>query len=110
MGTTTALDFERTARVFHALSDPTRLAVLNMLREGECCVCELQDELGAAQSRLSFHLRVLKDVGLVTDRREGRWSYYTLAPAAISEVQELAGVLEPKRSALPQLRRGRCCD
>ena len=41
-------------------------------------MCELQDELGAAQSRLSFHLRVLKDAGLVTDRKEGRWVYYSI--------------------------------
>lgn len=110
MGTATALDFDRAARLFHALSDSTRLAVLDMLRDGERCVCELQEELGAAQSRLSFHLRVLKDVGLVTDRREGRWSYYSLAPSAVGEVQELAGSLEPRQGGLTPLRRGRCCD
>jgi ArsR family transcriptional regulator, arsenate/arsenite/antimonite-responsive transcriptional repressor len=66
------------ADVFHALSDDTRLAVLDMLRGGERCVCDLQDALDAAQSRLSFHLKVLKDAGLVTDRKDGRWSYYSL--------------------------------
>jgi ArsR family transcriptional regulator, arsenate/arsenite/antimonite-responsive transcriptional repressor len=109
MSSTTALDLERAAQLFQALSDSTRLAVLEMLRGGERCVCELQDELGAAQSRLSFHLRVLKDAGLVSDRREGRWSYYTITPEAVAEVHDLAVSLEPKRGELPILRRGRCC-
>lgn len=73
------------ARVFHALSDETRLGILARLTRGERCVCELTDELDAAQSRLSFHLKVLKDAGLVTDRREGRWMYYTLNQDALEE-------------------------
>ncbi len=109
MPASTGLDLERAATLFHALSDSTRLAVLEMLRSGERCVCELQDELGAAQSRLSFHLRVLKDAGLVADRREGRWSYYSITPGAVAEVHDLAVSLEPKRGELPILRRGRCC-
>jgi ArsR family transcriptional regulator len=66
--------------VAHALSDPTRLAILERLRRGEHCVCALTDLLEAGQSRLSFHLRVLKDSGLVDMRRSGRWSYYRLRP------------------------------
>ena len=79
--------------VFHALSDETRLAVLDMLRDGERCVCDLQDAVGAAQSRLSFHLKVLKDAGLVTDRREGRWAYYSLNSARIAEAIAALGAL-----------------
>ena len=71
------------ARLFQALSDETRLAILDMLRGGECCVCDLQDALDAAQSRLSFHLKVLRDAGLVRDRKEGRWSFYTLVPGRL---------------------------
>ena len=80
------------ARVFHALSDETRLAVLEMLRGGERCVCELQDAVGAAQSRLSFHLKVLKDAGLVRDRKEGRWSYYALSPERLAEAASALGM------------------
>jgi ArsR family transcriptional regulator, arsenate/arsenite/antimonite-responsive transcriptional repressor len=109
MVTAAALDLDQAAHLFHALSDPTRLAVMDMLRDGERCVCELQDQLGAAQSRLSFHLRVLKDAGLVTDRREGRWSYYSIVPDAVAEVHATAVSLEPRRGRLPVLRRGRCC-
>jgi ArsR family transcriptional regulator len=99
----------RAVTIFHALSDETRVAALQMLRGGERCVCELQDELGAAQSRLSFHLRVLKDAGLVTDRREGRWSYYAIVPDAMQEahdiVRELASA--PTKRGLRVL--GSCC-
>jgi len=103
------------ARLFHALSDETRVAAMQMLRGGEKCVCELQDELGAAQSRLSFHLKVLKDAGLVTDRREGRWSYYAIAPDALQVahdvVRELASAPhKPAPAARKGLRvLGECC-
>jgi ArsR family transcriptional regulator, arsenate/arsenite/antimonite-responsive transcriptional repressor len=83
-------DLDRTARVFHALSDPTRLQLVDLLRGGERCVCELTDALEAGQSRLSFHLKILKDAGLVLDRREGRWVYYRLHQ---DKIEETAGVL-----------------
>jgi len=91
-----APDRDRAVALFHALSDATRLAALDMLREGERCVCELQDELDVAQSRLSFHLKVLKDAGLVQDRREGRWSYYTIVADALEEANELVRQFLPK--------------
>src|SRR5919107_4044733 len=94
-----AVDLARAAHLFHALSDETRLAVLDMLRDGERCVCELQDALDAAQSRLSFHLRVLKDAGLVTDRKEGRWSYYAPVPEALDEAHDLVRALADDRPA-----------
>ena len=55
----------RAVDLFHALADRTRLEILEELKEGECCVCELTDTLQAGQSRLSFHLKVLKDAGLI---------------------------------------------
>ena len=65
-----------TVRRFHALADETRLRIIDRLRDGEECVCNLTGPLDIAQSRLSFHLRTLKDAGLVRDRRAGRWVYY----------------------------------
>jgi ArsR family transcriptional regulator len=103
-------DLVRAETLFHALSDATRLAVLEMLRGGERCVCDLQDDLGAAQSKLSFHLKVLKDAGLVSDRREGRWSYYTIVPAALAEVHDLTVGLQPRKGTLRVLQPGSCCD
>ncbi|HSQ28857.1 MAG TPA: metalloregulator ArsR/SmtB family transcription factor [Gemmatimonadaceae bacterium] len=104
----TPTDLDRAVALFHALSDATRLGILDMLKDGERCVCELQDELDAAQSRLSFHLRVLKDAGLVTDRKEGRWMYYTIAPVALGEVHDFAIAMQPKKNGVPVLRRA-CC-
>lgn len=92
-------DAARAAQLFHALSDRTRLAVLQRLRGGERCVCELTDDLDAAQPRLSFHLKVLKEAGLVTDRREGRWMYYTLDPSALAEAGAILEALSDPPSA-----------
>ena len=107
MATRTQLDTGRAARLFHALSDRTRLSILQRLRLGERCVCDLTDALDAAQSRLSFHLKVLKDAGLVTDRKDGRWMYYTLNTDALAEVAELADALAAAPSAAE--RRAGCC-
>src|SRR5690242_6239056 len=104
----TASTASRTATLCHALTDETRVAIVEMLVDGEHCVCELQDTLDAAQSRLSFHLRVLKDAGLVTDRKEGRWSYYSIAPEAIAEVHDVSVALQPSTSR-SFARSGRCC-
>jgi ArsR family transcriptional regulator len=105
MATSAALDTDRAIVLFHALSDQTRLSILERLRRGERCVCVLTDALDAAQSRLSFHLRVLKESGLVMDRREGRWIYYTINADALAEVAELAQTLA---TALPPRADG-CC-
>jgi ArsR family transcriptional regulator len=96
----TTVDLQKTARLFHALSDNTRVEIVGMLAKGECCVCELQDELRAAQSRLSFHLKVLKDAGLVTDRKEGRWVYYALDPDGLDELTDAVASLKPTRRSL----------
>ena len=109
MTTATGVSASRAVELFHALSDETRLEVLEMLRDGERCVCELQADLDTAQSRLSFHLKVLKDAGLVDDRKEGRWSYYRIVPNALAEVHDLVVVMQPKKGGLPALRSGACC-
>jgi ArsR family transcriptional regulator len=99
MTTIAAPDLRRTARLFHALSDETRLKILARLRGGERCVCELMDAVDAAQSRLSFHLKALKDAGIVIDRREGRWNYYAIAPDAREELTSALALLKPRAAA-----------
>jgi ArsR family transcriptional regulator len=88
-------DSRRFARRFYALGDEIRLEVLGLLRGGERCVCELTAHLALAQSRLSFHLKVLKDAGLVSHRREGRWSYYALDAEAVRELEAFLGRVPP---------------
>ena len=68
----------KTIAAFHALSEPLRIQVLELLRERELCVCELCEYLEVAQSKLSFHLKILKEAQLVRTRQEGRWIYYSL--------------------------------
>ena len=63
---------------FHALSDSLRIKVLELLRERELCVCELCEVLNVPQSKLSFHLKALREAQLVRTRQEGRWIYYSL--------------------------------
>jgi ArsR family transcriptional regulator len=95
----TTFDLAIAARWFHALSDETRLEIVRRLGSGERCVCELTGALGAAQSRLSFHLKTLKLAGVVTDRREGRWVYYSLNPAVLDAIAEFAGEAKPPLEA-----------
>ncbi len=99
MPPTTLPDISRTARRFHALSDETRLEIVRLLSHGERCVCELQNVLDAAQSRLSFHLKTLKDAGVVSDRRDGRWIYYALNRDALDEIVEFASEVKPGKHA-----------
>jgi ArsR family transcriptional regulator len=101
MTTAANVNAARAAELFHALSDETRLEIVQRLGSGERCVCDLTDLLDAAQSRLSFHLKVLKDAGLVHDRRDGRWVHYHLNPEAFAELQELLGEMKPSGRRLP---------
>ena len=87
------LQRDQARALLKALADPLRLQVIEALSEGERCVCELTDRLGLAQSKLSFHLKVLKEAGLLEARVEGRWIYYRLRAEAIAELQSWLGDL-----------------
>ncbi|MGV2831708.1 ArsR/SmtB family transcription factor [Myxosarcina sp. GI1(2024)] len=63
---------------FHALSVPLRLAVVDLLKDRELCVCDLCEHLNVNQSKLSFHLKTLKEAELIRSRQQGRWIYYSL--------------------------------
>ena len=68
-----------TVQLFKALADETRLRILNLLCRQEICVCQIVEALGLGQSKVSRHLAHLRNAGLVNDRREGLWMYYSLA-------------------------------
>jgi ArsR family transcriptional regulator, arsenate/arsenite/antimonite-responsive transcriptional repressor len=78
MATIYELPVDEISSGFHALSDPTRVKVLELLQQQELCVGGLCEALDTNQSKLSFHLKVLKDAELVNARHEGRWIYYSL--------------------------------
>lgn len=85
------------AASFQALSDPLRLQILDLLQTQELCVCELCDRLNVSQSKLSFHLKNLKEVSLVEGRQEGRWIYYSLNLSQLQILEQyLAEYLQVK--------------
>ena len=71
--------YQKQAKVFKALCDPKRLAILEQLRGGEKCACVLQEPLDLTQSGLSYHMKILCDSGIVTSRQEGKWTHYSLS-------------------------------
>ena len=85
---------------FKALSDPLRLEVIELLRSQEMCVCDLCDRMDIAQSKLSFHLKTLREAGLISARQDGRWIYYRLNPAEFGELEaylsELHHLVSPR--------------
>jgi ArsR family transcriptional regulator, arsenate/arsenite/antimonite-responsive transcriptional repressor len=83
---------------FQAVAEETRFRIVQRLAGGERCVCDLQEELDAAQSRLSFHLKKLKEAGVVADRREGRRVYYSLVPGALEEMRAFLGEVKPSEA------------
>ncbi|MFO7893190.1 MAG: metalloregulator ArsR/SmtB family transcription factor [Longimicrobiales bacterium] len=94
---------------FQAVAEETRFSIVRLLADGERCVCELQAELDAGQSRLSFHLKKLRDAGVVSDRRDGRWVYYSLVPEALEEMRAFLGEVAPEEGWLPVMRQGEDC-
>ena len=73
------IKYQEQAKVFKALCDPKRLAILEQLRSGEKCACVLQEPLELTQSGLSYHMKILCDSGLVVSRQEGKWTHYRLS-------------------------------
>ncbi len=71
--------YQKIAKVFKALCDPKRLAILEQLRSGEKCACVLQEPMDLTQSGLSYHMKILCDSGLVVSRQEGKWTHYRLS-------------------------------
>jgi ArsR family transcriptional regulator len=90
------------AELFKALADETRLRILNLLVQGELCVCDIMAVLDIGQSKASRHLAYLRNVGLVDDRRNGVWMYYTLAQAEGVTHRRVLEWLADAANELPQ--------
>ena len=99
---------QENAKVFKALCDPKRLAILEQLRSGEKCACVLQEPMDLTQSGLSYHMKVLCDSGLVVSRQEGKWTHYRLSETGRDKaVKLLLAITTPD-----VVQQGRCflCD
>ena len=87
------------APVLAALADPVRLRIISILvdsPDGSCCGCDLEEPLGLSQPTISHHLKVLREAGLVSGEREGRWVHYRVVEERLSE---LSDALKPKARA-----------
>jgi ArsR family transcriptional regulator, arsenate/arsenite/antimonite-responsive transcriptional repressor len=101
-------------KIFKALSDPTRLRVFLLLMKRDLCVCELTFVLEMSQSRISHQLRLLRDSGLVEDKRDGRWIIYTIPESVREDLEPLlrsfaARELAASESALRDVERLDVC-
>ena len=81
--------YQENAKVFKALCDPKRLAILEQLRSGEKCACVLQEPMELTQSGLSYHMKILCDSGLVVSRQEGKWTHYRLSESGRNNAVKL---------------------
>lgn len=114
--------------VFKALSDETRLRILKLLQQGELCVCDIVAAFDMVQPKVSFHLRALKEAGLVKDRKEGKWMHYRLDDSDLfkrflmlsvtekipgdlvkGDLERLGQFLEQRNETLKAVGAGRCC-
>lgn len=82
------IDLNDYAKKFRALADPLRLQIILLLKEGEKCVCDLCEEMDMQQSKVSYHLKILQEVNLISCRHDRTWSYYRLKEDVISWVTE----------------------
>lgn len=98
---------ERLLTIFKALSEKTRLRILKLLENGELCVCDITDALNMTQPNISFHLGMLKEAGLINDRKEGRWMHYSLNASAMFVRFLLIGVLEKVKDKSVQVDKER---
>jgi ArsR family transcriptional regulator, arsenate/arsenite/antimonite-responsive transcriptional repressor len=76
------------AKIFKALSDPVRLSILDFLRSGEKCVCEIVPHVNLIQPVVSRHLKILKDCGIVKDRKEGNRRHYSITEEQIFKITD----------------------
>tara|TARA_B100001027_G_scaffold187500_1_gene140305 strand:- start:5 stop:322 length:318 start_codon:yes stop_codon:yes gene_type:complete len=81
------INSEQFVGIMESLSDPIRINILELMMNGEICVCDIVKVTGLAQSKISYHIKILKDSGLIIDRQEGRWVYYKIDYEVLSDIQ-----------------------
>lgn len=97
-------------QTFKALSDETRLRILSLIKEGEICVCDIAESLGMSQPNISFHLSMLKEAGLIKDRKNGRWIHYSLDDSDMFTRFILLGIFERiDDKDIREIKRSRKC-
>jgi ArsR family transcriptional regulator len=99
------MDTQKIAAIFKALADENRVRILKLLRGGESCACRLLEELNITQTTLSHHMKILCDAEIVTGRKDGKWTYYSINCAGVGAVRSLLLDLQsPENEAKEKLR------
>lgn len=103
----THLELGKMVQTLKLLGDKTRLTILGMVKDGECCVCEFVEVLQMSQPSISQHLRKLRDAGLVKERRNGQWIFYSLNidHEAYTLIQEVLGQIPDQKEKLIALEK-----
>lgn len=101
---------ESLARLFKTLSDETRLQILFLMKDGEICVCDIAETLNMTQPNISFHLGILKDAGIIMDRKNGRWVHYSLNDSDMFTRFLLFGAFEKMdKKKIQKIKRSKKC-
>lgn len=87
------LDAKKTAVIFKAFCDENRIRILQLLQSGEKCACMLLEEMNITQPTLSHHMKILCDSGIVTGRKEGKWTHYSISPKGVKYAEHCFMVL-----------------
>ena len=93
------IDSDQFIGIMESLSDPIRINILELMMGGEICVCDIVKVTGLSQSKISYHIKILKDSGLISDRQEGRWVYYKLDFEVLTDVKNwMANLIQSSSS------------
>ena len=83
------MSYDEKSLLFKALSDPIRLEIVDMLSCGELCACKILERFNITQPTLSHHMKILCDCGLVSGRKEGKWTYYSLKERTVRDFRDI---------------------
>ncbi|MCG6552680.1 MAG: metalloregulator ArsR/SmtB family transcription factor [Candidatus Magnetominusculus sp. LBB02] len=101
---------DKMVKLFSALSDETRLRIIKLLEAGQRCVCDITAALDMSQPKVSFHLSILKEAGLVSDTKDGKWVYYRLAEGDLFSRFLLVSICEKYSNGDDISRLGNSCE
>ena len=88
-----AIDYAEYSKIFKAFSDPKRLKILDMLSNGELCACKILEEFNITQPTLSHDMKILLELGLVSSKKVGKWTHYSLNLDKMNQVYKTIGKL-----------------
>lgn len=83
------MNYAKQAKVFKAVCDEKRLYIIDLLRQGERCACQLLEDLDISQPSLSYHMKILVESGIVRSRQEGKWTHYSICQSGSEQAIEL---------------------